>query len=261
VGADELVVQPQLRWKRPYAADLSALEGTRNCACAVGAAFVAWATRDAQTPTHHEFRVAAGDPTLGGKPRGLASAEVLHAYKHFGVDASLRRGASFAEVRQALKDGQGISACIDYGFINRNAPELSGQKTFSGGHHVALLGFTSDDPRFGGANSTVVYDPLFDGRTRAWGTAPLGPQAAPLKVYRGAMGAFRLGGATYAAGHPIGDDTGIFLIVHRAPAVAAAAVGPSNREAQLAAENEQLKAQLQDALTRIAELEADPGHG
>ena len=85
-------------------------------------------------------------------------------------------------------------------------PELSGQRTFKGGHHVALLGFTAHDPKTGGANSTTVFDPLFDGRTKPWGKAPEGPKLAPLPVYRRTpMGNFRVGGATYASGHPLGE--------------------------------------------------------
>jgi hypothetical protein len=104
-------------------------------------------------------------------------------------------------------------------------------------------------------NTTIVHDPLFDGRTKPWGTAPSGPQRAPLKVYRGAMGAFRVGGATYATGNPIGDDLAIFLIVRREPAVEAlAATGPSLSEAQLAAENAELKTQLDAARAQLAQL-------
>lgn len=71
----------------------------------------------------------------------------------------------------------------------------------------------------------------------------------------GAMGAFRVGGATYSTGSPIGDDLAIFLIVRREPAVEAlAATGPSLSEAQLAAENAELKNQLDAARAQLAQL-------
>jgi hypothetical protein len=254
----ELVVHPQLRWDRPFAAALSAFEGSRNCACAVAAGVVEWATRGAQQPTHHAFRIAAGNPKDGaGDPIGLSSKQVLQAYLHFGVDATRHFGASFAVAREALQNGHAVSLCIHYPFINANAPKLSGQKTFKSGHHVALLGWTPDDLQVGGANSTVVHDPLFDGRTKSWGTAPLGPQVAPFPVYRGAMGAFRVGGPTYAQGSPIGVDSGVFLVVRRAPASATAmsSSGPGITVAQLAAEKAELESQLTLARDRIARLQ------
>jgi hypothetical protein len=253
----ELVVHPQLRWDRPFAAALSAFEGSRNCACAVAAGVVEWATRGDQQPTHHDFRIAAGNPkNSAGDPIGLSSKQILQAYVHFGVDAKRHFGASFAMAREALQAGHVVSLCIDYPFINANAPKLSGQKTFKSGHHVALLGWTPDDPHVGGANSTVVHDPLFDGRTKSWGTAPLGPQVAPFPVYRGAMGDFRVGGPTYAQGTPIGDNLGVFLIVRRAPASATArsSSGPDITVAQLAADKAELESQLIVARERIARL-------
>ena len=239
--------------------DDSAVEGSRNCACAVGAGLVEWATRGTKTPTHHEFRLAAGNPKVKGQPVGLSSAQLKDAYLSFGVDATRRFDAPFSEVREALQAGHAISACLDYGFINDNAKELSGQRTFRTGHHVALLGFTDDDQRVGGANSTVVYDPLFDGRTKDWGTAPLGPQLAPLHVYRGAMGAMHVGGATYASGHPIGNGQAVFLVIKRAaPAAGAvAAAGPSFTDADVAA----LKAELAEAKQQIAGLKTQLGIG
>jgi hypothetical protein len=226
----------------------------------VGAGLVEWATRGAKAPTHHEFRVAAGDPRDShNDPRGLSSSEMRDAYKSFGVDVTRRFGANFAEVRQALADGHAISACLHYGTVNDEAPELSGQRTFRTGHHVALLGFTPNDPRVGGFNSTTVYDPLYDGRTKPWGTAPLGPQLSRLKVYRDAMGAFHVNGATYSKGNPIGDNKGVFLIVRRAPASGgvSAAAGPTLSEAQVA----DLRKRLEDAEKVIADLKAKLGPG
>ena len=238
--------------------DKSPLEGSRNCACAVGAGLVEWATRGRKTPTHHDFRLAAGDPRdANDQPRGLASSELRAAYKTFGVDVTRRFGADFSEVRQALADGHAISACLDYGTINDQAPQLSGQRTFRTGHHVALLGFTPNDPRAGGFNSTTVHDPLFDGRTKDWGTAPLGPQLSRLRVYRDAMGAFRVNGATYSKGHPIGENKAVFLIVRRAPAQDGELdpAGPAFTDAQVAA----LRKELDDAKARLAVLEAKLG--
>jgi hypothetical protein len=255
VSDPELVVHPQLRWKRPFAEAESALEGSRNCACAVGAALVEWATRGDRTPSHHDFRKKAGSPLDSkNKPRGLASSELAMAYDAFEVDCELRRGKSFELVRNALSDGHAISACLDYGTINREAPQLSGQRTFKGGHHVALLGFTPHDPRTDGANSTTVFDPLFDGRTKPWGTAPQGPQLAPIRFYRHAMGNFRVGGTTYASGHPLGDGLGTFLIVKRRPLRPGEGepAGPPLTDLQVA----DLKAKLEEAQAQIDALKA-----
>jgi len=255
VSDPELVVHPQLRWKRPFAEAHSALEGSRNCACAVGAALVEWATRGDRSPSHHEFRVAAGSPVNSrNEPRGLASKELARAYREFDVDFKRHSADKFSLARDALEEGHAISACVDYGTINREARELSGQRTFMGGHHVALLGFTPDDPRTGGKNSTTVFDPLFDGRTKSWGTAPTGPQLAKLPIYRNAMANFRVGGATYASGHPLGDGVATFLIVKRRPLKPGEdePSGPPLTDLQMA----DMKARLKEAQAQIDALKA-----
>ena len=254
----ELVAHPQLQWKRPFAEALSAQEGSRNCACAVGAALVEWATRGDRHPSHHKFREEAGSPVDSrNDPRGLGSKELAKAYRAFDVDVDRRSADRFALARDALAEGHAISACLDYGFINREAPELSGQRTFKGGHHVALLGFTAHDPRTGGDNSTTVFDPLFDGRTKSWGTAPKGPQLASLRVFRGAMGDFRVGGATYATGHQLGDGVATFLIIKRRSLRPGEeeTVGPALTDVQMA----DMKARLQELEDQIKQLNAQLG--
>ena len=254
----ELVVHPQLQWKRKFAEADSALEGSRNCACAVGAALVAWATRGDSTPSHHKFREKAGSPVNSkNEPRGLGSSELARAYRKFDVDCDLSRNEDFLKVRKALADGHAISACLDYGTINEEAHELSGQPTFKGGHHVALLGFTANDPQTGGTNSTTVFDPLFDGRTKPWGKAPEGPKRAPLPVYRHAMGNFRVGGATYASGHPLGSGRATFLVIKRRPLKSGEdePVGPPLTDVQVA----DMKARLEEAEAQIDALKAKLG--
>jgi hypothetical protein len=73
------------------------------------------------------------------------------------------------------------------------------------------------------------------------------------------MGALRVGGATYATGHPIGNNQAVFLVIKRAPpaAGAVAAAGPSLTEADVAA----LKAELAEAKQEIAGLKAQLGIG
>jgi hypothetical protein len=257
VSDPDLVVFPQLQWQREFASADSAAEGSRNCACAVGAGIVSWATRGVDKPSHHEFRKRAGEPVnSNGEPVGLSSRQVFQAYESYVLGVSRHFGASFALVRDALQAGHAVSLCIDYRFINETAPDLSGQKTFKTGHHVALLGWIPNDPQAGGANTTVVHDPLFDGRTKPWGTAPLGPQRAQFSTYRGAMGAFHVNGATYALGTPIGDGAGVFLVVKRNPplAVDLAAIGPTPDVAQLAAQKADLEVKLREAEAQIARL-------
>lgn len=212
-------VYPQLKWQAPEAAALSALEGSRNCAAASGAALVAWSTRDAVKPTHHDFRVAAGDPKdSSGNPRGLSSAEVLAAMLSFGTLATRYYGEDIATLTAALKAGKAAQCMVDYASINAfDGGKWSGQKTFRGGHSLVIQGWVPDDATLAGRNSTTDNDPLFDGRCKSWGCAPNGPQQAPFAMIRSALGNFRVGGSTYATGKPIGANKGIFVIVEQPP--------------------------------------------
>ena len=212
------VVYPQLKTAHnaQYADEQGAItvaEGSVNCAAAAGAS-LANLYPQAKLVTHHAFRLKAGDPkTSSGAPAGLGSLGVTAALKALGVPAIRHYGESYTVARSALVDGHIVQAAVDYGVVNDDYPQLSGQKTFRGGHAWIVYGWTSADPRLGGKNSVMVAEGLYDGRTKTWGTAPEGPQLAPFGAVRAAMGAFRVGGSTYATGKPIGKDLGIFVVV------------------------------------------------
>ncbi len=193
-------VFPQLKWRLPESAALSALEGARNCAAAGGAALANWAGTSSAV-THHAFRLKAGNPKLpDGTPSGLGSYAVAAALKAYGADATRHQDDVVIAV-DALKAGAALGCCVNYGYIDDHFPKFSGQLTFRGGHFVVLYGYREAD------DTVMVAEGLLDGRTKAWGTAPLGPQRAPFAAYRGAMGAFKVGTT------PVGAGKGIFIVV------------------------------------------------
>jgi len=208
-----LAVYPQLVSKRnaQYAdeqGNITVAEGTVNCAAAGGAGLANAAVSQPVLVTHHAFRLAAGNPMIGGRPGGLSMQAVTAALQGYGADATLYRGQDTDIARQALIDGAMLGMAIDYQTLNDNFPELSGQLTFQGGHFCVVYGWHRGRPR-----NTTSYDSLFDGRTRTWGTAPEGPQRAPFRAYRQAMSAYLVGGSPYANGTPIGAGLGIFIVV------------------------------------------------
>lgn len=224
-----LTVYPQLIIKetlpyRPYQGTNSAYEGGVNCACAGGAALVAWATNGTKKPTHHAFRIAAGNPkNKSGLPTGLGTAHVLKALTYFGVKATRYSLAHYSIVKEALQDGHAVGLCADYPTVNAwQGGKYSGQLTFKGGHFLTVRGFRKNDERVGYRNSTTDHDSLFDGRTRKWGTAPKGPQIVPFGLIRATMRNFRIGSEpTYAEREPLttfGKDLGIFIVVERSAA-------------------------------------------
>ena len=203
----KLTVYPQLVNKRnaqyaPQQGNITAAEGNVNCAAAGGAGLANGATAQAVFVTHHAFRLAAGNPMVGGHPSGLSMQAVTDALKGYGADATLYRGQSTDIARQALMDGHAVAMAINYQTINRNWPALSGQRDYNGGHFVVANGF-----RAGRHRNTVIYDALFDGRTRPWGKAPSGPQLARLAWYRQAMSDF------VTSTGPVGPGLGIFIVV------------------------------------------------
>jgi len=253
VDADLVSVWPQLKWKDPKSAALSALEASRNCSCATGAAATAWSTRGAAQPSHHAFRVDAGNPKdAQDNPRGLATSEALKALLKNGALATRHYGEDFAVVWQALEAGKIVMCCVDYGAINAyDGGKYSGQKTFRGGHSLIVQGLIRNDPKLAGRNSTTDNDPLFDGRKKSWGTAPDGPQQVPVQMIRQAMGAFRVGGTTYATGTPIGVNKGVFLVIDQPET-------PEETIARLTAELAACRAETpEQTIARLtAELEA-----
>lgn len=243
-------VWPQLKWHNARSAATSATEAARNCACASGAALVSWSTRGVANPTHHDFRIAAGDPRDDhGLPRGLSSSEVLKAMLSFGALATRYYAEPFGTLTTALQAGKAAQCMVDYATINGfDGGKYSGQKTFRGGHSLVVQGWVEDDPDLGGRNSTTDHDPLYDGRCKSWGCAPSQPQPVPFAMIRQALGNFRVGGATYATGKPIGAGLGVFVIVSQAET-------PEETIARLTAELAACRAETPEQT--IARLEAE----
>lgn len=217
----QLVIKENLEY-RPYQGTSSAYEGGVNCCPAGGAGLIAWATRDQSKPTHHDVRIAAGNPRdEAGRPRGLSTLNLMDAFKAFGVKATRITYGHYSIAKDALIAGHSLGICADYATINAwQGGKFSGQLTFKGGHFIVLRGFRRNDSAVNGRNSTRDHDPLFDGRTRKWGTAPNGAQVVPFYLMRTAMENFRIGPqAAYADRRPIkdiaGPGLGIFVIVEQ----------------------------------------------
>lgn len=210
-------VYPQLKYRQPYSAALSALEASRNCTCAGTAGlaneYLGLDLGEEGFVTHHKVRMLAGDPRNDkGEPRGLGTSEAMKALTLLNVPAKRYYGESFQTARDALMRGSSVGICVHYPVINAyDGGKWSGQLTFKGEHFLVLKGWTAEDPDLAGRNSTTDHDSLFDGRTRTWGTAPLGPQVAPFSMFRAAMGKFLVNGT------PIGTDKGVFIVVDPAP--------------------------------------------
>lgn len=220
----ELVTYPQLVIPENAAykpmQDCSAYEGAMNCGPAASAGAANWALTGSDEPliTHHAFRLKAGNPKdANGRPVGIGTAAAEAALKAYGVTAKRYYGEPINTARAALKAGHVVLCAIHYPFINANFPELSGQLSFKGEHFLALQGWWK-----GMYRNTKSFDSLYDGRKRSWGKAPLGPQRAPFRAYRGAMEQFKIkvitGGGQVVdttVREAFGPDHGIFIVVQQ----------------------------------------------
>lgn len=210
-------VFPQLAWQSPESAASSKLEGSRNCAAASGAA-AANCWPQGQFVTHHDFRLAAGNPKRAdGTPSGLSSSNVLRGLHALGVSSASRHYGESIEIgRAALLEGSALIVAVDYGEVNDHFARLSGQSSFRGGHSWLVYDYTPKDPRLGGRNSCRVDEGLYDGRRAG---IPKGPMLAPFRAVVAAAGAFRVGSTTgdYQDGKPIGAGAAVFVIVPEDP--------------------------------------------
>ena len=211
---------PQLKWWKPWALAKNAQEGAVNCGAAGGAALANWGRTQDHLITHHEFRLAAGNPGYHSDTgrwiaTGLSTTSVAQACRDFGAKATRYEAASIWTARDALIAGCAVGLAVDYPSINAwNGAKYSGDKRFEGPHFMSVIGWKQRDPATGGLNSTQDWDSLLDGRCKHWGCYPRAPQAVPWKMIRLACGNFRVGGGTdYAKGTPLGTDKGIFIIV------------------------------------------------
>lgn len=60
----------------------------------------------------------------------------------------------------AIQSGEWLCAWINYAWLNRNHPELSGDPNFEGTHCIGVLGYRFKD----GVHQNRIWDPLCDGR-------------------------------------------------------------------------------------------------
>jgi hypothetical protein len=209
-----LAVWPQLKWHNPASGALTAYEAGQNCGPAAGAGATN-AILNSGNPviSHHDFRLKAGNPKdSNGRPMGLATAQTEATISSYGVNAKRFYGEDINIARDALKAGHIVLPAIHYPYINLNYPDLSGDKRFNGEHILCLEGWWQ-----GRYRNTKAFDPLFDGRTKWWGTAPNGPQRAPFRAYRGAMQEFRIivNGKSTTVLQAFGPGKGVFIVVEQ----------------------------------------------
>lgn len=209
-----LVVWPQLKWHNPASAALTAYEAGNNCAAASGAGAANAVLHGGDfVISHHDFRLKAGNPKDGdGRPSGISTGATEAALQAYGAKATRFYGQDVGIARDALRAGHIVLVAIHYPYINANYPTLSGDKRFKGEHSLSLFGWWR-----GRYRNTRSHDPLFDGRTRSWGTAPQGPQRAPFRAYVGAMAQFKIivGGQTTTVANAFGPGKGIFIVVEQ----------------------------------------------
>lgn len=201
-----------------------------NCGPVSTAHAVDWSSGGRVHPSPEAVRDALGG-TWSGPGDATSLEDQARAWATYRDDArrmGLRLGRytrmlvkPWSEVIDALDAGHGIVLQIDYPTIRRRRPHLSGDPNF-GGLHVVFI------PRRR-PGALLSFDGLYDGRKRAWGQAPKGPQwvpgwvakeAAEVKIVRSL-----LADETFAQGKPDqerrrlakerADGNAVFAIVTR----------------------------------------------
>lgn len=152
-------VDPQLQTGHPQ-------EGN-NCSVMVAQGIIRRAT--GQKPTINRLRSIVGQAT-----GGLTMAQAREMYLAYGLVIRAVRLAT--DVREALSDPSiACHLAVQYGWINANAPRLSGDKGFTGNHSICVYG--AEQVLQGGSGPLWVLDgdPLHDARRSA---IPKGPVMA-----------------------------------------------------------------------------------
>lgn len=121
--------------------------------CCQGA--LAW--EGVAVPTVAEMRAFLGVPH-GGIDM-LGAQQIVRHYS--SAAAQFVRDSDI--VWAALDSGSFVVAAVDYGWVNDNAPHLSGQNDFRGNHAVGLFGVEPVLRR----RYTEWHDPLMDNRRRS----------------------------------------------------------------------------------------------
>lgn len=124
-----------------------------DCSVMTIQGLVRWATWGQLVPSVANIRAKVGTPT-----GGISMSQALQAYKAYGVAATLTR--AFTDITAGLQAGKAVHAAIGYGWVNQNAPQLSGDPNFSGGHGLGLYGWEA----IAGHSWVLWLDPLGDGR-------------------------------------------------------------------------------------------------
>ncbi|HVM30609.1 MAG TPA: hypothetical protein VM305_07580, partial [Candidatus Limnocylindrales bacterium] len=190
---------------------------TKGVDCAVMTIMmgVHFGTKGRWRPSVSQIRTAAANPdkglTMAQWQRALRWCEAEARRRGFPFQLTMHRpAASIATLRDRLADGEYAGVAVEYRIINEQFPAGSGQRNLSYRivdgkrvpiyHALGLFGLR----KVAGTNRTTVYDPLYDGRTKSWGTAPNAPVDAPFPVYRDAMAGYA--GKGLFLGFTIGDE-------------------------------------------------------
>jgi len=195
-------------------------EGQVNCGAAGGAGLANFSVPNLDhLVTHHEIRLKSGNPGYRNDngvwiPTGLGTQGVTDAINKMGGKATRYSGVSIWTALDALKDGMAVGFCVDYPTINAFRGGIySGDRRFDGPHFLVAKGAR----RRLNHNEVGDWDSILDGRPKKAYTILTAPVWVPFRLIRLAAGNFRVGGATYNRGTPIGVDKGIFIVAEPAP--------------------------------------------
>lgn len=166
--------QPQLSGAATQAYDC----GTRSLSMVID-----WATRGKVRPSVKSLRRRMGLPPT--KPQSTNPLQWDAAVQSFDTPGELKgayemlagspvTAGDWDDIVSHLEDDKMVIVAVDYGVLRRLAPRKVGSKTFSGFHAIPLKKIYDND-------STMDYDPLFDGRAPG---IPSGPVRMPLEKLR-----------------------------------------------------------------------------
>lgn len=112
-----------------------------------------------------DFRKRAGKQT-----GGLNTAQLEQGVESYDTPTETNRyrdlrckrfvEGEWTEITDFIRQGEYVCAWINYGWLNRQYPELSGDPKFTGTHCIGVLGYRFKD----GQHQARIWDPLCDGR-------------------------------------------------------------------------------------------------
>lgn len=210
--AIEVFPQLRIRHNRPYFAEqgnIRPIEGGSNCGAAGGAGQCNFSQKG-QHVTHHQIRLAAGNPGYYDRgvwiPTGLSTQGITDAINHFGGNARRYGGVDIGIAMDALAAGKAVGFGVQYSTINSlYAKQFSGDRHFMDGHFLVCYGWRSA----GRSNYTGDWDSLLDGRPKRY-TVPKAVIEVPFRLIRLAAADFLVGGQR------VGDGKGTFVVAEPA---------------------------------------------